>query len=89
MADLISIIVPVYNIAEYVKNGFGIAFFPELSWAGVLGEGIVSRPFADFDSRRTIYFAYKKDAELNPAAKKFIKFGKEYFEEIQKNNRSL
>ena len=67
------------TIAEYVRNGFGIAFFPELSWSGVLGEGIVARPFADFDSRRTIYIAHKKDTILNPAAKTFIKFGQEYF----------
>lgn len=72
------------TIAEYVKNGFGIAFFPELSWSGVLGEGIVARPFADFDSRRTIYIAYKKDTSLNDAAKKFIEFGKAYFENKQK-----
>ena len=68
------------TIAEYVKNGFGIAFFPELSWYGVAGEDIVIRPFAEFDCRRTIYTAYKKDVVLNDAAKKFIEFGKEYFQ---------
>ena len=76
------------TIAAYVKSGFGIAFFPELSWAGILGEGIVSRPFADFDSRRTIYFAYRKDAQLNEAALKFIEFGKEYFDKLQHNDYS-
>ena len=66
------------TIAEYVKNGFGISFFPERSWSGVSGEGIVVRPFADFDSRRTVYVSYKKGTSLNDAAKKFIAFGKEY-----------
>lgn len=76
------------TIAAYVKSGFGIAFFPELSWGGILGEGIVSRPFEDFDSRRTIYFAYKKDTQLNNATKTFIEFGKEYFDKLQYNDYS-
>lgn len=67
------------TIAEYVKNGFGIAFFPELSWSGVAGDDIVIRPFAEFDCRRTIYVSYKKHASLNNAAKKFIEFSVEYF----------
>lgn len=67
------------TIAEYVRNGFGISFFPELSWSGVSGEGIVSRPFAEFDCRRTICAFYKKDTQLSDAVKKFLTFGKEYF----------
>ena len=69
------------TIAEYVKNGFGISFFPELSWAGVAGEDIVKLPFAEFDCRRTIYASYKKDVVINDAAKTFIEFGKEYFKD--------
>lgn len=70
------------TIAEYVKNGFGISFFPELSWSGVAGESIVTRPFAEFDCRRTIYASHKKGTQLNDAAKKFLEFGKEYFGNI-------
>lgn len=70
------------TIAEYVRNGFGISFFPERSWSGVSGEGIVARPFAEFDCRRTIYASYKKASPLNEAAKSFIEFGKEYFDKL-------
>ncbi len=67
------------TIAEYVRNGFGISFFPEFSWSGVSGEGIVARPFADFDCHRTIYAFNIKDVQLSDAAKSFVEFGQEYF----------
>ena len=46
------------TVAEFVKGGFGIAFYPELSWSAVGTKGIVSLPFADADIRRTVYMTF-------------------------------
>lgn len=67
------------TIANYVRHGFGIAFFPEISCADVLSRGIVTRPFADYDCKRTIYVSIPKTTKPNYAAEKFIAFAAEYF----------
>lgn len=67
------------TVAEFVKNGFGIAFFPEISWSAVQKDGIVSLPFADFDARRTVYLAWQKDTERSAAAICLAEFLQTYF----------
>lgn len=67
------------TVAEFVKNGFGIAFYPEISWAAVQKDGIASLPLADFDCRRTIYISRPKDYEASNAVKEFIAFATEWF----------
>ncbi len=67
------------TVAEFVKNGFGIAFYPEISWSAVQKDGIVSLPLADFDCRRTIYLFWPKDYEPSEATKRFISFAVDWF----------
>ena len=68
------------TIANYVRYGFGIAFFPEISCTDVLSRGIITRPFADYDCKRTIYLSIPKSSKPNYAAEKFIEFATQYFE---------
>ncbi len=72
------------TVAEFVKNGFGIAFYPEISWSAVQKDGIVSLPLADFDGRRTIYVFWPKDYEPSEATKQFIDFARAWFEKRAK-----
>ncbi len=72
------------TVAEFVKNGFGIAFYPEISWSAVQMDGIVSLPLADFDCRRTIYVFWPKDYEPSEATKQFIDFARAWFEKRAK-----
>lgn len=67
------------TVAEFVKSGFGIAFYPEISWSAVQKEGIVSLPLSDFDCRRTIYISWPKDYEPSEATKCFIDFALDWF----------
>lgn len=67
------------TVAEFVKNGFGIAFYPEISWSAVQKDGIVSLPLSDFDCRRTIYIFWPKDYAPSEATKYFIDFALEWF----------
>lgn len=68
------------TVAEFVKCGYGIAFYPEISWSAVEKDGIVSLPFADADIRRTIYISYPSDYEPSEATKNFIDFAVKWFE---------
>lgn len=71
------------TIANYVRHGFGIAFFPEISCADVLSRGIITRPFADYDCKRTIYLSIPKSSKPSFAAEKFIEFASRYFEKYK------
>ena len=66
-------------VAEFVKNGFGIAFFPEISWSAVQSDGIVSLPFADYDAKRTIYIGHPKNRKPSDATLEFIRYAKAHF----------
>lgn len=68
------------TVAEFVKNGFGIAFYPEISWSAVQMDGIVSLPLADFDCFRTVYIFWPKDYAPSEATKSFIAFARNWFE---------
>lgn len=68
------------TVAEFVRCGYGIAFYPEISWSAVGKEGIVSLPFADFDCRRTIYISWPSDYEPSEPTKKFVDFAVKWFE---------
>ena len=72
------------TVAQFVKAGYGIAFYPEISWSAVGTEGIVSLPFADFDCKRTVYMFYPNDYEPSEATKKFMKFAKDWFKNNEK-----
>lgn len=67
------------TVAQFVKAGYGIAFYPEISWSEVGTEGIVSLPFADFDCRRTVYMFYPNDYEPSDATKRFMEFAINWF----------
>jgi len=69
------------TVAEFVKNGFGIAFYPEISWSAVQKDGIVSLPLSDFDCFRTIYIFWPKDYEPSEATKQFIDFALDWFKQ--------
>lgn len=67
------------TVAEFVKGGFGIAFYPEISWSPVQQEGIVSLPLSDFNIRRSIYISWPKEYEPSEATKRFIDFAIKWF----------
>lgn len=62
------------TVAEFVKGGFGIAFYPEISWYAVQRDGITSIPLSDFDYRRTIYISWPKEYEPSEITKRLIDF---------------
>ncbi|MBQ4165895.1 MAG: LysR family transcriptional regulator substrate-binding protein, partial [Oscillospiraceae bacterium] len=70
------------SVAEFVKNGFGIAFCPEISTPSIHAEGITTLPLEDFDVTRTIYASWPKEFVLTNASKTFVDFGVEYFKSI-------
>ncbi len=72
------------TVASFVKNGFGIAFYPEISWSGVQRDGIVSLPFADFDCKRTVYMFTPNEYAPSEATKKFVAFAKAWFKTVDK-----
>jgi len=71
------------TVAAFVKGGFGIAFYPEITWSAVGTKGIVSLPFADAEIRRTVYISYPDDYEPSEATRKFIDFAINWFKEKQ------
>ena len=71
------------TVAELVKGGYGIAFYPEISWSAVGTDGIVSLPFADFDCKRTVYMFYPNDYEPSEATKKLMEFMKDWLKKAR------
>ena len=69
------------SVAEFVKNGFGIAFCPEISTPSIHTDGIKLCSLAGFDGKRTIYASWPKEFILTDAPKTFVDFGVEYFRE--------
>ncbi len=67
------------TVAQFVKAGYGIAFYPEISWSEVGAEGIVSLPLADCNCRRTVYCFVPRDYEPSDATKRFIEFAVAWF----------
>ncbi|MBQ8837061.1 MAG: LysR family transcriptional regulator [Clostridia bacterium] len=67
------------TVAQFVKGGYGIAFYPEISWSAVGTDGIASLPFADFDGKRTVYIFWPNDYPKSEATDKFIEFAVEWF----------
>lgn len=67
------------TVAQFVKSGYGIAFYPEISWSEVGTDGIISLPFADFECRRTVYMFYPNDYAPSEATKKFMQFASDWF----------
>lgn len=72
------------TVCDYVRYGFGIAIFPERSWARVVGDGIAVRPFSDLELRRSVYLYWKKSVPLTPAVREFIDFFDAYYAAEQK-----
>lgn len=68
------------SVAEFVKNGFGIAFCPEISTPSIRTEGIKICTLKDFAMERTVYASWPKEFSLTDASKKFVEFGVEYFQ---------
>ena len=67
------------SVAEFVKNGFGIAFCPEISTPSIHTEGIKLCTLKGFNATRTIYASWPKEFILTDASKAFVDFGVEYF----------
>lgn len=67
------------TVSEFVKGGFGIAFYPEISWCSVEQDGIVSLPLSDFKLQRSIYISWPKEYEPSEVTKKLIDFAVEWF----------
>ncbi len=67
------------SVAEFVKNGFGIAFCPEISTPSIHTDGIKLCTLEDFNVTRTIYASWPKEFILTNASKAFVDFGVEYF----------
>ncbi len=71
------------SVAEFVKNGFGIAFCPEISTPSIHTDGIKLCSLEDFNFTRTVYASWPKEFILTNASKSFIDFGVEYFEKLK------
>ncbi len=67
------------TVSEFVKGGFGIAFYPEISWRSVQQDGIVSLPLSDFKLQRSIYISWPKEYEPSEVTKRLINFAVEWF----------
>lgn len=67
------------SVAEFVKNGFGIAFCPEISTPSIHTDGIKLCALEGFNGTRTIYASWPKEFILTDASKAFVDFGVEYF----------
>lgn len=67
------------SVAEFVKNGFGIAFCPEISTPSIHTDGIKLCSLEDFNFTRTIYASWPKEFILTNASKAFVDFGVKYF----------
>ncbi len=61
-------------MAETVKHDFGIAFFPEHSWAEIKEEGICTLELEDNDIECTAYISYPKMPKPSDATKQFIEY---------------
>ena len=69
--------------AELVKNGFGIAFYPESAHPIGKSEGVRTRVLSDLDVLRSIYASWPKRFSPNSAAETFIDFAVDYFATIK------
>ena len=66
--------------AELVKNGFGIAFYPESAHPIGKSEGVCTRELHDLNVIRSIYASWPRRFSLNSAAMTFINFAVDYFD---------
>lgn len=70
------------SVAEFVKNGFGIAFCPEISTPSIHTDGIKLCTLEGFNVTRTIYASWPKEFIISDASKAFVDFGAEYFKKF-------
>jgi len=70
------------TIGDYVKEDFGIAFYPEISWSQIKKSGVVSVPLSDMHLSRSVYMCTPKGVESSEAVKDFIDFAAERVPEI-------
>ena len=70
------------TIGDYVKEDFGIAFYPEISWSQIKKSGVVSVPLSDMHLSRSVYMCTPKGVESSEAVKDFIDFAAERAPEI-------
>ncbi|MBQ4556170.1 MAG: LysR family transcriptional regulator [Clostridia bacterium] len=71
------------TVGEFVKNDFGIAFYPKYSSPIGKMDGIAAVPLEGFTVKRTICASWPKEYILSEASKKFVDFGVEYFKNIE------
>ena len=70
------------TVSEFVKGGFGIAFYPEISWCSVEQDGITSLPLEDFNLQRSIYISWPKEYKPSEVTQKLIDFMLEHFDKV-------
>ena len=59
-----------FYIRKYVELGLGIAFVPEISWAGLFSDGVVIRPLPGL--RRKVYAYLPNEGQKKRAVEKFL-----------------
>ncbi len=67
------------TVAEFVRNGFGIAFYPELTSPVGKAEGVTTVPLEGFSVKKTVAAAWPREFSLTEASGAFINFAVEYF----------
>ena len=67
------------TVAEFVKNDFGIAFYPQITSPIGSYEGITTIPLEGFNCKRTIAASWPKEYSLTDASSAFIDFAKKYY----------
>lgn len=67
------------TVAEFVKNDFGIAFYPEYSSPIGKTDGITTLPLESFNVKRTICASWPREFALTDASKVFVDFAVAYF----------
>ena len=59
-----------FYIRKYVEMGLGVAFVPEISWAGLFSDGVVLRPLPGI--RRKVFAYLPADRHEKPAGEIFL-----------------
>ena len=64
-----------FYIRKYVELGLGVAFVPEISWAGLFSDGVVIRPLPGL--RRRVYAYLCSDRREKKAGERFLEILRE------------
>jgi len=78
-----------YILKRMVKEGLGVAIWPEYSWREYLEdtrdlEKVCLKPIEIPNFYRSLYLILPKDAKISPELKEFVKFTTDYFSVVNK-----